>query len=115
MRRVLLFFLLLLMLGAAYVHLALYRPYQGFPNSGVYVDIPHGASQRTIARLLDQNGVVRSQIAFEWLCRWRKRRTLEAGEYFFDRPADCIRGVRCHCQRPRLREGIRGSRRLHDV
>ena len=54
MRRAFLFFLLLLMLGAGYLYLALYRPYQGFPDGGVYVDIPHGASQRTIARLLER-------------------------------------------------------------
>ena len=30
--------------------------------------------------------MVRSQLAFEGLCRARKRRTLEAGEYFFDHP-----------------------------
>ena len=41
---------------------------------------------RTIARLLDENGVVRSRFAFEGLCRSRKHRTLEAGEYFFDHP-----------------------------
>jgi UPF0755 protein len=86
MRRVLLFLLLLVILGTAYMFLALFRPYRGFPSAGVYVDIPHGASQRTIARLLDENGVVRSRWAFEVLCRSRKRGTLEAGEYFFDHP-----------------------------
>lgn len=86
MRRVLLFLLLLVILGTVGVILALYGPYQGFPSGGVYVDIPHGASQRAIARLLDENGVVRSRWAFELLCRSRKRRTLEAGEYFFDHP-----------------------------
>jgi len=34
------------------MYVALYRPYQGFPSGGVYVDIPHGVPQRTIARLL---------------------------------------------------------------
>jgi peptidoglycan lytic transglycosylase G len=86
MRRVLLFPLLVAILGTAYTLLALYRPYQGFPAGGVYLDIPHGASQRTIARLLDENGVVRSRYVFEALCRYKKRRTLEAGEYFFDHP-----------------------------
>src|ERR1035437_6457617 len=86
MRRVLLFLLLLVILGTAYMFLALFRPYREFPSSGVYVDIPHGASQRAIARLLDENGVVRSRWAFEVLCRSRKRGTLEAGEYFFDHP-----------------------------
>jgi UPF0755 protein len=87
MRRLLFFVLLLLLLTAGYTYVALYQPYQGFPSGGVYVDIPHGAPQRTIARLLAENGVVRSRIAFEALCRSRKRSTPEAGEYFFDHPA----------------------------
>jgi UPF0755 protein len=86
MRRLLGFLLFLLILAAGYMYVALYQPYQGFPSGGVYVDIPHGASQRTIARMLSKNGVVRSRLAFEALCRSRKRRTLEAGEYFFDHP-----------------------------
>lgn len=64
---------------------ALYRPYQAFPSQGVYVDIPHGASRRTVSRILASQGVVRSRWAFEALCRWQ-RHTLQAGEYFFDRP-----------------------------
>src|SRR6266853_3311242 len=87
MRRLLLFVVALVIFVAGYLYMALYQPYQGYPSGGVYVDIPHGASQRTIARLLAENGVVRSRIAFEVLCRSRKRRTLEAGEYFFDHPA----------------------------
>jgi UPF0755 protein len=87
MRLALLFLLLLLLLAAGYLYVSLYVPYQGFANDGVYVDIPHGASQRTIARLLAENGVVRNRGAFELLCRLKKRHTLEAGEYFFDRPA----------------------------
>jgi UPF0755 protein len=86
MRRAFLFLLILMILAAGYLYLALYEPYQGFASDGVYVDIPHGASQRTISRLLAESGVVRSRIAFELLCRLRKRRTMEAGEYFFDHP-----------------------------
>jgi UPF0755 protein len=71
---------------AGWIGASIYMPYQGFPSQGVYVDIPHGASLRTIARLLADTGVVRSRWVFEGLCRWRTRRTLEAGEYFFDRP-----------------------------
>jgi UPF0755 protein len=85
MRRLLGFLVFCLILAAGYLYLALYRPYQGFASGGVFVDIPHGASQRTIARMLSQNGVVRSRIAFEALCR-SEERTLEAGEYFFDHP-----------------------------
>ena len=86
-RRALIYFFLLMILGAGYVYLALYLPYQGFSSGGVYVDIPRKASLRTIARLLEENGVVRSRLVFEGLCRSRKGRTLEAGEYFFDHPA----------------------------
>ena len=86
MRRAFLLLLILLILAAGFLYLALFQPYQGFASDGVYVDIPHGASQRTISRLLAESGVVRSRIAFELLCRQRGRRTLEAGEYFFDHP-----------------------------
>ena len=54
------------------------------------MDIPRRSSQRTISRLLAENGVVRSRVAFELLCRLRKRRTMEAGEYFFDRPVTAL-------------------------
>jgi UPF0755 protein len=86
MRRAFFFLLILLILAAGVFYLVFYQPYQGFSRYGVYVDIPHGASQRTIARLLAENGVVRSKIAFELLCRLKTRSTLEAGEYFFDHP-----------------------------
>jgi UPF0755 protein len=86
MRRAFLLLLILLVAAAGYLYVALYQPYQGFASDGVYVDIPRGASQRTISRLLADNGVVRSRVAFELLCRVKKRRTMQAGEYFFDRP-----------------------------
>ncbi len=87
MRRLLLFLLLVILLAGAGLAAALYLPYQGFSRQGVYVDIPRGASARTIARLLRRHGVVRSSLAFESLARWRRKRILQAGEYFFDRPA----------------------------
>ena len=37
-------------------------------------------------RLLERNGVVRSAFAFEIYARQHPKRTLEAGEYFFDKP-----------------------------
>jgi len=60
------------------------KPYQGFATGGVFVTVPHGASSRGVARLLENNGVVRSAIAFEIYARRHPRRSLEAGEYFFD-------------------------------
>ena len=82
----LLILLVALVAAGGYLYLALRLPYQGFAREGVYVDIPRGASQRTIARLLAENGVVRSRIAFELLCRVREEGALQAGEYFFDHP-----------------------------
>jgi UPF0755 protein len=71
--------------AAAWMWLCTERPYQGFAAQGVFVDLPHGASSRTVARLLKQNGVIRSAFAFEVYARRHARRRLQAGEYFFDR------------------------------
>jgi UPF0755 protein len=79
-------FVVLLGLVGAWVWASLYLPYQGFAATGVYVDVPHGASRRTIAGLLANQGVVRSRWTFEALSRRDSRRTLQAGEYFFNRP-----------------------------
>ena len=61
-------------------------PYQGFAKEGVFVDIPHGASLRAAGYLLERNGVIPSAIAFELYARRHPRRTIVAGEYFFDHP-----------------------------
>src|SRR6266481_4081718 len=63
------------------------KPYQGFPAEGVFVDIPHGASRRYAAYILKKNGVIRSATAFEIYARRNPKRTLQAGEYFFDHAA----------------------------
>lgn len=73
-------------LGAAWLGVSLHRPYRGFPDEGVFVEVRRGASVRAIAALLEEKGVVPSQLAFELLCRWRAHRPLQAGEYRFDRP-----------------------------
>jgi UPF0755 protein len=82
--------LLVILLAAAavagYFWYSLNRPYGTIPPEGTFVDIPHGASQRSVARLLKQAGIVRSPIAFEIYARRHPKRTLLAGEYFFDHP-----------------------------
>jgi UPF0755 protein len=70
--------------SAAWVWYGIESPYQGFSPQGVFVDLPHGASSRTVARLLKQNGVVRSAFAFELYARRHPKRRLQAGEYFFN-------------------------------
>jgi UPF0755 protein len=81
--------LLLLAAGgaAAFFRYSLTQPYQAFPAAGVFVDVPHGASSRSVARLLQANGVIRSSIVFEVYARRHPKRTLQAGEYFFGQPA----------------------------
>lgn len=86
MLRALSILVLVAVLLTGWVAVSLYLPYRHFPSQGVFVDIPHGASRRTVARLLANQGVVRSRWAFEGLSRWRSRRTLQAGEYYFDHP-----------------------------
>jgi len=60
------------------------HPYQGFSKEGVFVDVPRGASRRYVGYILKRNGVVRSKLAFEIYARRHPKRTLQAGEYFFD-------------------------------
>jgi UPF0755 protein len=70
--------------AAAWIWYGITKPYQNFPAEGVFVDLPHGASRRHVAYLLRANGVVRSALAFEIYARRHPKRTLQAGEYFFD-------------------------------
>lgn len=44
-------------------------------------------SNSAIGQRLEESGVVRSRVAFDALCRWKSPAILQAGEYFFDRPA----------------------------
>src|SRR5437762_13916215 len=60
------------------------HPCQGFPQEGVFVDVPRGTSSRYVGYILKKNGVVRSKLAFEIYARRHPKRTLQAGEYFFD-------------------------------
>jgi UPF0755 protein len=80
--------LLLLVSGAvaAYAWYALEKPFGTYPAGGVFVDVPRGASSRSVARLLQKNGVIRNAAVFEVYARRHPRRTLQAGEYFFDHP-----------------------------
>ena len=73
--------------AAAWMWYGMTKPYQDFPAEGVFVDLPHGASRRYVGYLLKKNGVIRSATAFEIYARRNPKRTLQAGEYFFDRAA----------------------------
>jgi UPF0755 protein len=71
--------------AGAWLWVSLLRPYRNFPDEGVFVNVPRGASCGTVGQLLEKNGVVRSALALKLYCRKHPRRGLEAGEYFFDR------------------------------
>jgi UPF0755 protein len=73
--------------AAAWMWYGMTKPYQDFAAEGVFVDIPHGASRRYVAYILKKNGVIRSATAFEIYARRNPKRTLQAGEYFFDHAA----------------------------
>ena len=82
-------FLLLWLIAAAaagYLWYSVEKRFGTYPAEGTFVDIPHGASQRSVARLLEKEGVIRNAIAFEIYARRHPKRTLQAGEYFFDHP-----------------------------
>jgi UPF0755 protein len=68
--------------GAAWLGYALAVPFTVRPVGDGFVEIARGMPTRSIARLLEQRGVVRSARAFEALARWRGE-TLKAGEYQF--------------------------------
>lgn len=70
--------------AAAWMWYGITKPYQDFAKEGVFVEVPRGASSRHVAYLLKTNGVVRSALAFEIYARRHPKRTLQAGEYFFD-------------------------------
>jgi UPF0755 protein len=83
--------LLLIVLVAAaaavgYLWYCIEKPYGVIPAEGVYVDIPHGASRRSAAHVLENSGVIRDSFAFELYARRHPKRTLQAGQYFFDHP-----------------------------
>ena len=87
MRRVLAFLLLIILAGGAWAAYSLLVPYKGFSGAGIIVDIPKGTSVRGIARLLEQQGVIRNRYSFVLLARRYSARKLEAGEYYFTEPA----------------------------
>ena len=81
--------LLVAMGGGAFLYYRATRPYRGFTGT-VYVDLPRGTSTNGIAAELAKAGVVGSRWDF-WLARLANRgRTLQAGEYAFDRPASPV-------------------------
>ncbi len=87
MRFLLKLFLLIVLAAALWVGYGLLLP--AGPTAEQFVMLRPGASARAIAHKLQDEGVIRSVPAF-LLLHAVKRRTLKAGEYRFDHPANAI-------------------------
>ncbi len=85
LRLLLLAVLLAVALGAAAVYM-ISAPYKGF-STEKYITIPHGTSTRTIAQLLQGNGVVEHDWQFLLARLFSPGAKLQAGEYKFEKPA----------------------------
>lgn len=83
--KLLLLGLLIAAVAIGYFWYCIEQPYGTFSGEGTFVTVPHGASRRTVARLLERNGIIRNALAFEIYARRHPKRTLQAGEYQFDR------------------------------
>ena len=90
MRKVLLLLLIVVLIGATgaaiYIYGQLNRPFRGYSEPEVFVDIPSGAGSRTIGQRLIAAGIVRDELTYR-AALWRsgQARRLKAGEYRFDR------------------------------
>jgi UPF0755 protein len=77
---------LVVLLLLFYISYRLLSPYHGFSGT-VFVEIPRGTSAPAIGRMLADRGVVRSRWDFLLARVLERGRTLQAGEYRFERAA----------------------------
>jgi UPF0755 protein len=73
--------------GGLWITYVLDRPYKGYTDPEVFVEIPPGSGSTAMGHRLEQAGVVRNATAFRvavWLSGAGRR--LQAGEYRFDQP-----------------------------
>jgi UPF0755 protein len=78
--------LLLLLAGAGWLAYELFRPYRAF-ESAVFVDFQRGTGTRQMAAQLAEAGVISHAWEFLVLRALERGRTLQAGEYRFEKPA----------------------------
>lgn len=83
MKRVLLIAAVLFLVAASAVAVSLASPYRGFSGKEVFVDIPKGAGTSGMARMLEQQRIIRFQWQFLAVRALRPHAALQAGEYRF--------------------------------
>ncbi len=83
---VIVIFLAAVAASAAWVRSEIERPYRGYSQAQIFVEIPRGTPRWNIAEVLQKDGVIHSRMAFILLSKWHRRGVLQAGEYMFDRP-----------------------------
>ena len=95
MKRAFLLLVVLAILGAAgaagLMYTRLNEPFKGYDAAEQFVTIEPGSGSRTIARRLIDSGVVRDDLTFR-AALWRtgRARSLQAGEFRFDRPMTAV-------------------------
>ena len=90
MKKVLILLIVVVMIGAAagafYTYRQLNRPFRGYTESEIFVEIPSGAGSRAIGERLVGAGIIRDELTYR-VTLWQsgQARRLKAGEYRFDR------------------------------
>jgi UPF0755 protein len=78
-------------IGAAVIWQRIYDPYKGFTEAEQFIDVTPGTGTSAIGRMLVDAGLIRDEFTFRAALWWTGRsRTLQAGEYRFDRAASAV-------------------------
>jgi UPF0755 protein len=77
--------------GAAVGWQRIHDPYKGFTEAEQFIEVAPGTGTSAIGRTLIDAGIVRDEFTFRAALWWTGRsRTLQAGEYRFDRAASAV-------------------------
>jgi peptidoglycan lytic transglycosylase G len=77
--------------GAAVIWQRIHDPYKGFTDAEQFIEVSPGTGTSAIGRMLVAEGILRDEFTFRAALWWTGRsRTLQAGEYRFDRAASAV-------------------------
>ena len=77
--------------GAAVIWQRIHDPYKGFTDAEQFIEVSPGTGTSAIGRMLVDEGILRDEFTFRAALWWTGRsRTLQAGEYRFDRAASAV-------------------------